>query len=600
MKKIFFLMFFFLIFIDNASAESANMKIVCPKDNMSVQETINCDVIIDVKDKTIEEYSFKINTKNLNIDYNTIPTNQTSCMLVGNSLSYQVSNCEFITPIDKETKIGTLKITAPSKAINSIEQIELNNIELLNNNQNIATNKQIAKQLTLAGNINIDATSNANLSINCKETIVEINKPLVCDINLNTNNTIINKISFTINGNKDSNVTYKSEEGIFNNNQITENDNKTTVVHATTTGIDTTKKIGTITILTNKPETKEIIINDIKISNTNYANIEYTQDKINKLISIEEKVSKSTNNTLTSIKLNKNEIPEFSSEKMSYEIELNTESVEIEAIKQDDKSTVSGDIGIKQLNYGENLFEIKVTSEIGTEKTYSILIKRIDQRSNINTLETLGIDKALIEFNKDILVYNIEVENHIQDVIISSLLTDPKSIYILGNRTETLKEGLNVIKVSIQAENGDIRTYTINITRKLNNEQKLKDTSIKELIINGKKIKDITQSIDMILKNNKPLNINVITSNINAKCEIIGNKNLKDGSKVIIKVTSEDYESTKEYEIKIKIQEEKNNISNSIGNVTEKKGLSTRAIVIFILGIVVFIAGIIKYNFFTK
>ena len=49
-----------------------------------------------------------------------------------------------------------------------------------------------------------------------------------------------------------------------------------------------------LTILSNKVETKEIILSNIKINNTNHLNIEYNQEDINKLISIEEKLSKST------------------------------------------------------------------------------------------------------------------------------------------------------------------------------------------------------------------------------------------------------------------------------------------------------------------
>lgn len=101
-----------------------------------------------------------------------------------------------------------------------------------------------------------------------------------------------------------------------------------------------------------------------------------------------------------------------------------------------------------------------VTINVGSQatvapKTYS---------SN-NNLKTLSVDGSDINFNKDTLEYNIEVENNINKVKINASAEDNKAS-ITGDGEKEVKEGLNKLEVVVTAENGNTKTYTINVTVK--------------------------------------------------------------------------------------------------------------------------------------
>lgn len=172
-------------------------------------------------------------------------------------------------------------------------------------------------------------------------------------------------------------------------------------------------------------------------------------------------------NTLEEITVEGAEI-EFDEDKTNYEITLDSEATVITALKKDDSSIVSGDIGNKSLDYGLNTFNIVVTSESGIKKTYILNINRPDNRSKINTLSNLEVDVGKFIFDKDKLSYDLIVEYDITDVNIKALLTDNKSSFedSYGPRTVKLDVGKNIIEIKVKAENGEGKVYTLNIVRK--------------------------------------------------------------------------------------------------------------------------------------
>ena len=179
-------------------------------------------------------------------------------------------------------------------------------------------------------------------------------------------------------------------------------------------------------------------------------------------------------NTLSSLKIDNVSVDNFSSETTSYSKTVDASSITISANATDTKATITG-LGTKNLNYGLNTFKIVVTSEAGNKKEYILNITRRDTRSKVNTLKSLKLSSGTINFKSDTTTYNVNVEKSVSSITITSELTDSKAKYVTGygNRNVTLKEGLNTILIKVTAENGDIRTYTLNITRessKNNNE----------------------------------------------------------------------------------------------------------------------------------
>lgn len=108
-----------------------------------------------------------------------------------------------------------------------------------------------------------------------------------------------------------------------------------------------------------------------------------------------EETNKSSNADLKSLSLSEGDIsPKFSASKTTYEYNTNSEvtSVTIKASASDSKATVSG-TGKKEIILGSQTFEIVVTAEDGTKKTYTITVNVSEKPKTFVTMDDqkLGI-----------------------------------------------------------------------------------------------------------------------------------------------------------------------------------------------------------------
>ena len=176
--------------------------------------------------------------------------------------------------------------------------------------------------------------------------------------------------------------------------------------------------------------------------------------------------------TLSSLKINGTNVDNFNAQTLTYSKSTNDSSVKIEATPTDSKATVTG-TGTKELKYGLNTFKVVVTSEANTKKVYTLNITRIDNRDKTNTLKTLTLSSGSINFKSGTTTYNVNVANNIEKITIDSTLTSSKSKYVngFGNRSVNLKLGKNTIYIKVQAENGEVKTYTLNVTREDNRDK---------------------------------------------------------------------------------------------------------------------------------
>ena len=87
-----------------------------------------------------------------------------------------------------------------------------------------------------------------------------------------------------------------------------------------------------------------------------------------------------------------------------------------------------------------------------------------------NSLKSLSIDKNKIspEFNKDVTEYSLVVNGETEKINVAAE-AEEATASISGTGEITLKEGTNKIEVVVTAENGDKKTYVINVTRKEKN-----------------------------------------------------------------------------------------------------------------------------------
>lgn len=197
----------------------------------------------------------------------------------------------------------------------------------------------------------------------------------------------------------------------------------------------------------------------------------------------------------------------FNKNNTSYQLETEKEEITISATASDSNATISGDTGTKKLNYGGNNFSIKVTSEAGEVKEYTLNIVRPDNRSKENYLISFKFNNYDIDFSKDKTDYKIALENDIKTlgvcnnkdntlcINLDSIKVSDKSTYTImfnnesidKNNSKNINVGSNTLTITVTAENEGKRVYTFNINRKsLEDTGKDYDKTNDEITTNGK------------------------------------------------------------------------------------------------------------------
>ena len=290
------------------------------------------------------------------------------------------------------------------------------------------------------------------------------------DFAINTTSSIY---SYKVTVNYDSNdvklVSINNKEGVTGNNNINNNTfvfntNGTTgsislanfvfKANKNTSSKNTTIKISGLACMGNPSETST--------ENNFCKNAEIKQvGEFTKNISL-----KSNNNLLSTIKLDNEEISNFSKTETDYEIavESNVDKINISATSEDSKATVEG-TGKKKLEYGVNNFNISVISESGDTKTYNLKITRKDERKSDNYLKNIIINgKNIKKFETNTLSYKVYLYKltNVDDVKIEAITSDSQATYKI-EKPKSIVLGENIFKVIVKSENNEENTYTLKI-----------------------------------------------------------------------------------------------------------------------------------------
>lgn len=215
-----------------------------------------------------------------------------------------------------------------------------------------------------------------------------------------------------------------------------------------------------------------------------------------------------------------------------------------------------------------------------------------EEKSNNTNLKTLIVEGFSLtpSFNKDKTSYTLDIAKDVTKLNIKAEPEDEKStVTVQGN--ENLKDGENVIAITVNAEDGSTKIYEIKANRKdivlgLKN-LKVEGTDIE------KNFKTDKYEYKIDIKELSKLNIVAVASDADAKVEITGNEDLKVGENIInIKVTSKDGTQTANYKIivnKLGVEEE---------NETVK--LDKELIIYIIIGATLLIALIVVVIYTVK
>ncbi len=267
-------------------------------------------------------------------------------------------------------------------------------------------------------------------------------------------------------------------------------------------------------------------------------------------IIVNKKSSKSTDNSLKSLSIEGAELsPILSNNVTTYRATVDLEKIVIKGEVSDSKATVVG-LGEKTLAIGENKFDIIVTAEDGSSRTYTVIVTRNDTKSDV-FLDSLTINGEKINLKENTFEYTYTLKEDLSSLKIDTKQKDNLKVEVKGN--ENLKEGENIITITVTGEKDVKTTYTVKVMKELSKEEE-EGLYLSGLTIEGYDIDFDKEKLDytITIKDEKKLNIVALTNNDDYTVEVTGNEDLKDGSIIKIIVTDVSGDSNI-YTINIKV-----------------------------------------------
>ena len=156
-------------------------------------------------------------------------------------------------------------------------------------------------------------------------------------------------------------------------------------------------------------------------------------------------------------------------------------------------------------------------------------------------------------FTRNITNYSLTVGEAVTSIDVLARAEDANArVEVYGN--DNIVEGDNYIYITVTAQNGEKKTYTILVTKTQDVENS--NAFLETLIVENYNLKEDFQSelleynlgdISTIVKN---LNIVAIAKDDRANIEIIGADELKKDGQIIVKVTAADGKTIREYKLK--------------------------------------------------
>lgn len=133
-----------------------------------------------------------------------------------------------------------------------------------------------------------------------------------------------------------------------------------------------------------------------KANQTNTSSNTSGQNNSSNTNSVNKPAEKSSNANLGNLGIRPHDFTGFKYGTTSYEVEVpeDTEKVEVYASAQDEKAKVTG-TGSKTLEKGKNKFDVVVTAEDGTTKTYTINVIRKTEEEKVDTQTNEEIGNGL-------------------------------------------------------------------------------------------------------------------------------------------------------------------------------------------------------------
>lgn len=262
-------------------------------------------------------------------------------------------------------------------------------------------------------------------------------------------------------------------------------------------------------------------------------------------------LNKSNNSKLASLFLSEGEFA-FDSDTKTYTVVVaeNVKSVKVNANVLDKKASFVSGYGPRdvELKEGNNDILVKVKAEDGTIGTYTISVIRSDGNDLNNRLVNIELSVGKIDFKPDVYVYSFNVDSNINEIDVKGVAES--SLAKVDVSDTKLKVGTNKITITVTSESGSKGVYELLVTREDydSTDNYLKNLTIKDYPISFNRN---TFNYEVTIGFENKLDITPVTEKSDATYTIVGNDNLVNDSKIIIKVSDKEG-STREYSITVK------------------------------------------------
>lgn len=223
----------------------------------------------------------------------------------------------------------------------------------------------------------------------------------------------------------------------------------------------------------------------------------------------------------------------------------------------------------------------KTTRPNITKTTTTTTTTTIPVKDSNAFLKNLTIKGYNINFYKEQLTYEIVIDKSVNKVDVEYETESDKAVANVRNNDPI--SIINPIIITVTAEDGSIKDYTINLTYKaLSNNINVKNLTIENYDIDFDNNK---QNYDVVVnQDTKSLNFNIELEDENAKYEIQDNNDLVNGSVIKIKVIAENLTETT-YNFNI--------IKETTTLPKKKNNFFTILLIFLILGII----GVVVFKF---
>ena len=249
---------------------------------------------------------------------------------------------------------------------------------------------------------------------------------------------------------------------------------------------------------------------------------------------------------------------------------ININSWEIEDVKEGQTKTVT--VTVTGVSAGTATITITIDAitfdeeQLNDTRTVTVTVRDVSSNNNLSSLKIDNVDVP--NFSPSTTTYNIENIN--ASINITATAEDSKAT-VTGTGTKTLKYGSNVYEVKVTAENGNVKTYKLNITRRdlrdTNNYLKSLSTSIGTINFN----KDTLKYSITVESNVEKLIVTAEADSSKAKVTGTGEQTLKYGeNKLEVKVTAEN-ETLRTYVISVIRKDDRDN-NNYLKNLSVDRG----------------------------